>query len=140
MSTATLQSTLAAEHAAVHVYAALGGATSRSGPGRLSTALTEAHDDHRDRRDALVRLLAGEGAVPEAAAPAYEVPDLSSPRAVEAAALDVERACAAVYADLVAGTSGDRRRWAVGLLRSAALRQLTFGGRPEPFPGLDELG
>ena len=140
MSTAALQAALEAEHAAVHVYAALGGATSTSTSAGLSAALTEAHDDHRDRRDSLVRLLDGEGVEPAAAAPAYELPDLSSPRSVEAAALRVERACAAVYADLVADTSGDRRRWAVGLLRSAALRELTFGGRPEPFPGLGELG
>lgn len=139
MSAEALQAVLAAEHAAVHVYAALGGATSQSAAAELHATLVEAHDDHRDRRDALVRLLADAGAEPTAAAPAYELPDLTTAERVRDGAMRVERACAAAYADLVAATSGDRRRWAVGLLRAAAVRELDFGGRPSDFPGLGEL-
>ncbi len=131
------QEALAAEHAAVFVYGALGGQTSQSGEPALYADLTEAYIAHRARRDELVAELADAGKDPVAAQAAYELPeDLSSGTAVSGRALELERSCAATYAFVVASTTGDRRRWAIDVLLETALRELTFGGEPEPLPGL----
>jgi hypothetical protein len=57
---------------------------------------------------------------------------------VTRAALELERTCAEHYAWLVGGTTGGRRRWAVQALTNAAVRELTFRGSPEIFPGAGE--
>ena len=134
---AALQTALAAEHAAVFVYGALGAQTSRSGDPALYAELTAAYTVHQERRDALTRAIRGAGGEPVAAEPGYELPaDLSTPVAVARRALALERSCAATYAFLVASTSGERRRWAVQALLDAAVRELRFGGEPERLPGL----
>jgi hypothetical protein len=135
-----LQATLAAEHAATYVLATLGGATSSSAQPRLAADLADAWAVHRDRRDAMVTAVERAGADPAPAAPAYDLPpDLGRPSGVRAAALEVERRCAATYAALVAESTGGRRAWAVAALSDAAVRELSFAGAPEAFPGLDEL-
>ncbi|WP_435771965.1 DUF4439 domain-containing protein [Nocardioides sp. SYSU DS0651] len=132
-----LQAALAAEHAAVFVYGALGAQASQSATPALHAALTEAYVVHRDRRDELDAMVAAVGAEPVAAEPGYDLPaDLRSPAAVTARALRLERAAATTYAHLVASTSGDARAWAVDALRDAAVRALRFGGGPEQLPGL----
>jgi hypothetical protein len=50
----------------------------------------------------------------------------------------VERSCATTYAYLVASTVADQRRWAIGALNEAAVRELAFRGTPEMFPGAGE--
>ncbi len=132
-----LQATLAAEHAAVFVYGALGGQTSQSASPGLYADVTDAYLTHQQRRDELTTVIAKAGAEPVAAEPGYDLPaDLSTPAAVEARALRLERACAATYAFLVASTQGAQRRWAIAALRDAAVRELAFGGSAEPLPGL----
>ena len=137
---AALQQTLAGEHAAIYVYGVLGGRVSASEQSALATALSSAYVTHRGRRDqlqAMVRLAGGE---PVAAAVAYELPNPSRTAAqLEAAALVTERRCAEVYAAMVGNTSQANRQWAIDALADAAIRQLTFGGRPQPFPGVPEL-
>jgi hypothetical protein len=135
-----LQATLAAEHAAVHVYAVLGGRVSVSEDPEAAGLLRTAYDTHRARRDLLRGRLAGEGETPVAAAPAYDVPARTrdARRLLEVAATTEER-CAEVYAQQVGGTSGDDRAWAVDALRDAAVRLLAFGGVPSAWPGLREL-
>ena len=135
-----LQATLAAEHAAVHVYAVLGGRVSSSEDPEAAGLLRTGYDTHRDRRDLLRGRLAGEGETPVAAAPAYDVPARTrdAHRLLEVAAGTEER-CAEVYAQQVAGTSGDDRAWAVDALRDAAVRLLALGGAPSAWPGLREL-
>jgi hypothetical protein len=133
-----LQTTLAAEHAAVHVLGALGSRTSASATPELFAAVTDAYTAHRARRDALTRWVRDAGATPVAAAPAYQLPEAAGPEAVGGAALEVEQSCAETYAWLVASTSGERRRWAVDALTNAAVRELTFRGSPEIFPGIGE--
>ncbi|MDN5743836.1 MAG: ferritin-like domain-containing protein, partial [Nocardioidaceae bacterium] len=64
---AALQTTLAAEHAAVFVYGALGARTSLSGQPALYRALTAAYSLHRDRRDELSARVQTAGADPVAA-------------------------------------------------------------------------
>ena len=135
-----LQATLAAEHAAVHVYAVLGGRVSVSGDPEAAALLRAGYDTHRARRDLLRGRLAEQGEEPAAAAPAYDVPARSrDARTLLEVATTTEQRCAEVYAQQVAGTSGEERRWAVEALRDAAVRSLTLGGSPSPWPGLREL-
>src|SRR5215217_790808 len=109
-----LQETLAAEHAAVFVYAELGGRISASanpGPAQL---LTNAYEAHLERRNLLREAIAGLDETPEPAAPAYRVDaeDRSAAHLLRIAR-ETEDRCAAVYAQLVAASTGPRRRWAV---------------------------
>lgn len=130
-----LQTTLAAEHAAVHVLGTLG-ARAR---GPLRSALTEAYAAHRARRDQLAAYVRDEGGEPVAAEAAYELPeDLDSAAGLAAGAVTVEDACAETYAWLVANATGPRRRWAVTALTDAAVRVLSLRGSPEIFPGAGE--
>lgn len=131
-----LQTTLAAEHAAVYVYGALGAQTSQSAQPTLFTAVSEAYAVHVDRRDALIAQLRALDVAPVAAEPAYELPaDLGTTAAVSAQALELEQSCAATYAFLVGSTTAARRRWAVAALTDAAVRGIGFGGEPEDLPG-----
>ena len=138
MSTvAALQAALAGEHAAVFVYGALGGQTSRTSDPGLYGAVTAAYLVHQERRDTLVGLVAAAGGEPVAAEPGYDLPaDLSTASAVADRALRLERACAATYAFVAGSTTGRHRRWAVAALVDTAVRELAFGGRPERLPGL----
>jgi len=132
-----LQTALAAEHAALHVYGALGARTSLSATPLLYDELVAAHDAHRGLRDQLTELVREAGAEPVAAEPAYELPRaLATPDHVTRAALDVERSCEATYVWVVEQTSGPERRVAVDALTHAAVRALAFRGSPEIFPGL----
>jgi hypothetical protein len=131
--------TLAAEHAAVFVYGALGAQTSQSAEPALYAELSSAYTEHRSRRDQLVRMIRDEGATPVAAEPAYELPaDLGTADLVRSTALRLETSCAETYAFLVANSPRIRRRWAIGALVMTAVRELAFRGTPEMFPGSDE--
>jgi len=135
-----LAAAVAAEHAAVYTYGVLGGRTSRSAEPALAAELASAYDTHRARRDWLVASIRDLGVEPEPAAAAYEVThDLGSPALVSAVALTLESGTAAVYADLVAATSSDQRRWSITALIDAAVRELAFGGTASSFPGLGEF-
>lgn len=135
-----LQEVLAAEHAAMFVLAALGGATSGSSEPLLRAALDDAFEAHRSSRDELRTRIRALGGQPIPAAAAYDLPSgLDRPVRVTAAALAVERRYAATCAEAVAETSGDDRARVVAALDEAAVRELSFGGKPVAFPGLDEL-
>jgi hypothetical protein len=134
-----LQTTLAAEHAAVYVYGALGGRTSRAGSPALFDAVSSAYAAHRGRRDLLTAQIRDGGDEPVAAEAAYELPSpLTTPDQISRAALDLERSCATTYAYLVANTADEQRRWAIDALNETAVRELTFRGTPETFPGAGE--
>jgi len=134
-----LQRALAAEHAALHVYGTLGARTSASATPTLFSDLTAGYTAHRARRDQLTARLRDRGVEPVAAEAAYELPEpLDTPAQVTGAALDVEQSCSATYAWLVGQTSGADRRWAVTALTQTAVRELTFRGSPEIFPGAGE--
>jgi hypothetical protein len=136
---AALQTTLAAEHAAVFVFGVLGGRTSRSAAPQLFAAVDAAYTAHRARRDLLIRQITDAGGRPVAAEPSYEVPGpVDTPDQVARAALETERGCAATYAYLVANTVAAQRRAAISALNEAAVRELAFRGTPETFPGRDE--
>ena len=134
-----LQDVLANEHAAVYIWGVIGARTSQSAEPDLYFAIRAAYAAHRGRRDLLTGQIAAEGATPVASATAYEVPTgLESADGIAAAALALEQACAEVYAAAVAGTTADRRAWAVGALNDAAVRGLGLRGTPEMFPGAGE--
>lgn len=135
-----LQTALAAEHAAVHVFGVLGGRTSQSGSPALFAAVSAAHEAHRARRDRLTAGLTDLDASPVAAEAAYAVPGrLETDQQIARTALMTEQSCAVTYAWLVAQASEDWRRWAITALIETAVRELAFGGEPEPFPGADDL-
>lgn len=136
-SSEALQVALAAEHAAVFVYAALGAQTSRSAEPTLYARVTRAYVAHRTRRDQLSALLVRAGSEPVAAEAGYALPaDLGTARAVTARARALEEGAASTYAFLVASTTGETRAWAVRSLLDAAVRVLDFGGRPARLPGI----
>lgn len=133
-----LQTTLAAEHAAVWLYGTLGGQTSQSAQPALFEEVSSGYTRHRGRRDQLVRWINDAGESPTPSEVAYELPNqLRTPAEVKAAGLQVEQRCAATYADLVARTVDDERAWAINALVDSGLRQLTFGGPPSDLPGID---
>ena len=135
-----LQQTLAGEHAAVYVYGVLGGRVSSSSRPELATKLSSAYVLHRGRRDQLQAMVRAAGADPVAAEVSYGLPNPCRTAAeLTAAALVTERRCADVYAAMVGSTAGANRQWAIDALADAAVRQLTFGGTPDAFPGVAEL-
>lgn len=136
-ATEALQAALAAEHAAVFVYAALGGQASQSAQPGLYGRITAAYRLHLARRDELVAMVTAAGDEPVAAEPGYQLPaDLGTATALNARALRLEQDAAATYAYLVASSTGATRSWAVTALLDAAVRGLGFGGKPESLPGL----
>jgi hypothetical protein len=138
---AALQATLAAEHAAVHVYAVLGGRLAGAENPATAERFRAAYETHRGRRDQLRSLIADSGATPEAAAAAYQVDARGRDhQRLLRVARQTEERCAAVYAQLVAGSTGRNRRWAIEALTDAALRHLELGGVASAYPGLPELG
>jgi hypothetical protein len=135
-----LQRTLAGEHAAVYVYGVLGGRVSASAEPALATRITSAYAVHRGRRDQLTGMVRAAKGDPVAAATSYELPTPArTSHELVAAARDLEQRCADVYADAVGSTSQGDRQWAIDALLDAAVRQLSFGARPDRFPGMAEL-
>lgn len=133
-----LQTTLAAEHAAVWLYATLGGQTSASAQPALFAAVSAGYTQHRGRRDQLVRWVHDAGEAPVASEAGYELPNrLRTPAEIKAAALQVEERGAATYANLVARTVADQREWAISALVDASLREIDFGGDPQDLPGIE---
>ena len=136
-ATDALQRTLAGEHAAVFVLAALGGRASALPVSPMREALDATYAVHVDRRDRLRAMITAHGADPVAAEPAYRLPSpVDTAAQIAAAALRVERACATTYAALVAATSDAERRWALDALVATAVGEAAFGGSPEALPGL----
>lgn len=132
-----LQTALAAEHAALHLYGVLGARTSASATPQFYADVSAAYDAHRAGRDLLTARVRDHDGEPVAAEAAYELPTaLDTPDAVARAARQVEQRCEATYAWLVGQTSGADRRFAVTALTQAAVRVLVFRGSPEIFPGL----
>ena len=134
--TDALQGALAGEHAAIFVVGYLGAQTSASAQPELSTALREAYEAHRTRRDALDSLVRDTGGTPVAAASSYDLPDVAGePLRISTRALEVEQACGATYGFLIANSVDAQRRWALDALLDCAVRELAFGGEPRRYPG-----
>lgn len=140
-SAEALQATLAGEHAAVHVYAVIGGRLPATENPVTAERFRAAYDAHRARRDQLRSLIADSGATPEPAAAAYRVDGAAGRDPVQLlrVARQTEQRCAAVYAQLVGSSTGRHRRWGLEALTDSALRQLDLGAAPSAYPGLPEL-
>ena len=135
-----LQNTLAAEHAAIFLLAAHGGAVSATTSPDVHALLTHRHRVHRGHREFLTTTLRGLGQAPVAAAPAYEVPDdLESATVATSTASTTESRCASHYATLVGSTTDHLRDWAIAALADAARASVDWGQAPDPFPGAPEL-
>ncbi len=136
---AALQRVLAAEHAAIWGYGVVGGQL----PSSAQDAARQADRTHRLRRDTVNALLHSRGAVPAAAAPAYELPfPVTDPAAARRLAVHLEQGTAAGWhAALGYLTTPELRRLGVAALTDAATRgvqwRLTVPGEPStvPFPG-----
>jgi hypothetical protein len=129
------QASLAAEQATVYGYGVLGALLS----GGARAQATSDYQLHRARRDALESRISAIGAAPHAAAAAYDLPfpvtDASSARRLAGL---LENRLASVYANAVQASEHDVRDDAATQLRLAALRSLSWGAAPTPFPGLPE--
>lgn len=135
MELTALQAALAAEHAAVYGYGVVGG---RVGEESREAART-AYEAHKARRNALRRRVRDLGGTPEPSAAAYALPfDVPDAEAAVRLAAALEDGVAAVYADLVRASEGDRRRDAAAALREAAIRAVRWRGTGVAFPGLTE--
>ena len=131
-----LQAALAGEHAAVYAYGVVG---ARLQGRRDEAAAVAAYNAHRQRRATLTRLVADAGAQPTPAAVAYELGGpVGTAAAARQLAAQVETRVAATYADVVAATTGTVRQAGAGWLADAAVRAVTWSGRPAAFPGLPE--
>jgi hypothetical protein len=133
-----LQAALAGEHAAVWARELAGGVLAATDPGAAEAARA-AVAAHRARRDALAELLVRRGAEPVAARPAYGLPfPLADAAAAQRLAATVEDRLAAVYADLVAASTGQPRAVGAAGLLAAATATIAAGGPAAAFPGLPE--
>lgn len=139
---AAVVAALGTEHAAVWSY----GLVSAFLPATNAAAVTAASLAHRERRDAVVALLARDGAAPPTAAAAYRPPspvtDATSAAALAVVAEDdVAAAWRAVAERTEADTGGELRRLALDAVTAAATTSVTWRGiagrRPlvPAFPG-----
>lgn len=131
-----LQSTLAAEHAALFVMGYLGAQTSESAQPELFEVVTSSYAAHRSLRDELAAQVRASGNDPVAAAAAYDIDDVAGDAdLIRQRALELERACSAAYGFLVASSPSTERRFAVEALIETALREVALGGQPRLLPG-----
>ena len=131
-----MQQTLADEHAALYLYGVLGAHTSASRTPTLFAAVDAAYAAHRARRDRLTALLEDAGKEPVASHPGYRIPaPLRTDQQIADEGLRLERGTAARYLWLVENSTDDVRTLAVAALRNTAVRELSFRGSPEIFPG-----
>ncbi len=128
---AAVSSLLQGQHAAVFAY---GVVVARVAPARRALARA-AWETHRQRRDALERLLADRGVQPDAASPAYDVGRVDTPRAAAQLALHVEEGLATLAAQAVGGTEGSARLWAAEQLVEAARSAALWQAAPVALPG-----
>ena len=132
---AAVQRTLAAEHAAVYVYGALGAQTSQSSAPALYATITSAYAVHRARRDHLVSAVTDLGGDPVASATSYDLPArLGTPEQVGRPAPAQEEASAATYASQVANTASPKMRRRVTSARCTNPSGTWSSGRSCPVP------
>jgi len=137
-STDALAEALAAEHAAIFGYGAVGARLDKAG----QEAARQAETAHRNRRDALVVRIAAASATPPPAAPAYQLPFPVTNRASALRlAIALEEGAAQAWRRALPVTSGDDRRLGIEALMDCAVRATRWrraaGVLPAtvPFPG-----
>lgn len=129
-----LKAALNAEFAAVYLYGLIGGRASRGGTPAEVARINASYAAHRARRDQLLTFLGDSAPTP---AVAYTPPvDPTTLDARTACANAIEVRCEAVYAQLVAATSGSQRAFAINALTSVSTAAVVVGQAPIAFPGL----
>jgi hypothetical protein len=129
---------LSAEHAAIFGYGVAGARLS----GAALEAARAAEAAHRDRRDALLQLLADVPSSAPPAAPAYRLPFpvTDGPTALRLA-VHLEERTAAIWQRALATTEGEQRKLALDALTDCAVRATRWrrvaGTEPAtvPLPG-----
>lgn len=131
---------LAAEHALVFGYGALGARTSQSSAPAAFALVSGRYDLHRARRDALASALRSRGVEPVGPLTAYDVPATRDVLAVLGEVVRLESGAARTWAWLLSRAEpADRavaRAWLVDAARAAALA-VALGSRVPvpPLPG-----
>ncbi|HEX6870275.1 MAG TPA: ferritin-like domain-containing protein [Micromonosporaceae bacterium] len=114
-----LATALAAEHAAIFGYGVAGAHLDKSG----QNTARQAEAAHRVRRDALLLRIAGAGATPPPAAPAYALPFAVTDReSALSLAVALEERTGQAWRAAIAATTGDERKLALDALIDCAVR------------------
>ena len=128
---AGLQQCLALEHEAIWLYGYLGGKV----PGITGRAF-KAYESHRTLRDTLISMLhESQSTVPGPKAD-YALTPVKNTAQAMAVARTIESRGEAAYLALVGATETADRKFALQMLREAALSSLAWGAAPSAFPGL----
>lgn len=136
----SLQACLAAEHATLFGYGALGGrlagVAAASSWQELAAAAYVEHRDLRDRLTAAVDALKAEPVVAEASyATPFALNDLDDCQRLGRL---LETRCGAAYTDAVAQTLDASRALLAHALQASAVRATRWGAPVAAFPGLDD--
>lgn len=132
-ATEAMQSWLALEHEAVWLYPVIGARFDG-----LADRARESDEAHRDVRDRLMAGLRALDVEPVAAKLSYDIKGMRSSQRAQRAARQLEGSIAAACLALAGdSTEDDGQTYAIKGLRRAARAELTWGGRPRAFPGLD---
>jgi hypothetical protein len=92
---------------------------------------------HRAHRDQLVAMLTAQGAVPEAAAAAYQLPfPVTSPHSAAALAAALEDGVTRAYLAIVALPAEGLRIFGALAMQDSAVRAARWRGTTVAFPGL----
>lgn len=97
----------------------------------VANALTS----HRAARDWLRERLVAAGAQPGAAAPAYELPDITDATAAAAVAASVELALVPRWSAVAGAVGSAERPFCTAQAQACAVRGLTWGAEGQAFPG-----
>jgi hypothetical protein len=116
---------LAAEHAAIFGYGALGAHLDPSGP--AATQARSAETVHRQRRDALVTRLATGGTTPGPADPVYALPfPVTDQASALRLAVRLEESTGAIWRAVLPQTTGEERMLALNALVDTAVRATSW--------------
>jgi hypothetical protein len=130
---AALQGALAAEHAAVYGYGVVGAMLS-------GAAQSDARADwiaHQVARDTLVTMLAGLGATPVAASPAYKLPfAVTNANTAKQLAAALEDGVTSAYLAVVAVSDEVLRSFGAQAMQTSANRSVAWTGTTLAFPGM----
>ncbi|MFS8478818.1 MAG: ferritin-like domain-containing protein [Micromonosporaceae bacterium] len=114
-----LAAALAAEHATIFGYGVAGARLA----GQHLTAVREAEQVHRARRDTLLTRLIAASVQPPSAEPAYALPfPVTDAAGALRLAVPLEERTAAVWRHAVGATDGEQRKLALDALLDAAVR------------------
>jgi hypothetical protein len=126
-----MQDWLALEHEAVWLYPVIGARFAA-----LADRARTSYGKHHEARDRLLARLHQMDVEPVSPALTYDVGRLRTKARAIAAARQIEREIAAACLTLAGDTTGELRSYAMAGLRRAALAEITWGGKPDAFPGL----